>query len=152
MAYKKSSVCQIPGIGCFGCCGYDFTSKKPIKAALKKNTEEYKKYKDKIKFRDRSKKLRKCGICKNLILKRNKIYCSLHPEQNKDKDLRIGHCDVKFICKAARKYDKWPDDTRKKFLKFIKDKKIDWYDYSIKMDNNILLKEFEAKLKNERNK
>ena len=39
----------------------------------------------------------------------------------------------------------WDDAKRQRFLDFVDSLKLDWFDYSIKMDDDSLLKEFEKK-------
>ena len=101
------------------------------------------------KFRDRSKFLRSSGICYNLIFlgfekdrKSRVVGCPLHPEQNNGKDLRIGYCEINHLCKAAQLYNRWGKKRKQEFIRFLKAKKLDWYEYSVRMDNNELIDEF----------
>ncbi|MFH0978547.1 MAG: hypothetical protein V1837_04565 [Candidatus Woesearchaeota archaeon] len=144
MKYTHSRLCQINHTGCFGCCGHTFGSKDEADIAIKKNTLEFAEYTDKREFMNRSQELRECGICRNLIrLPNGKLGCPLHPAVNEE-DLRVGHCDVEHLCKAAQLFDSWDEKKQKKFLRFIKKQKLDWYDYSIKIDNDELINAFEA--------
>ena len=45
-----------------------------------------------------------------------------------------------------KKFRKWNDKEKKKFLDFLDFKKLDTYEYSIKMDSGELLKEFENQI------
>lgn len=144
---KLSVLCQLNG-GCMGCCGHDFGSVAEMKEAIKKNTTEFitldaKNDEDMVKFRDRAytMDLRK-GVCRNLIEKDGKIFCPLHPTLNKGKELRLGHCDVDYLCKTAREFEKWSAEKKQKFLEFVAGKGLDKIEYSILMDNNALLEEF----------
>ena len=68
--------------------------------------------------------------------------CPLHPSLNKGKDLREGYCEIEHLCKAAYMYNQSDEKQKKKFIQFLKNKNLSWYNYSIKMDNDELLKEF----------
>ena len=147
-----SELCQLNG-GCMGCCGHDFISKDLIKLSIHKNTLEFKDLNPKnksdlLKFRDRSfsSDLRD-GVCRNLIEgkigKKTGVHCPLHPSLNKNDDLRIGHCDTNYLCKTAKHFEKWSKKKKDLFLKFVKSKKLDDISYSIMMDKNKLLEEFD---------
>ncbi len=148
--YTSSPLCQLNG-GCMGCCGHDFESKENIKLAIKKNTNEFQKQNPKTKqdfkdFKDReyAYNLRN-GVCRNLIQKDCQIFCPLHPTKQEDKssDLREGHCDIHHLCKTAKSFENWTKETQNNFLIFLKSKELDNISYSMKMDNNTLLEEFE---------
>ena len=160
--YLANSLCKFNGVSCIGCCGHTFKSKKEIERDLKKNTNDFRKFRKLEKFRDRvpRHRLRASGICYNLILKPKKSEAFLGPKNPKDflgnsniicplhpavcgRELRKDHCDKDFLCKSAKKFHGWSDEKRKKFLKFLKDKNLDWYDYSIGMEDNRFLDEFE---------
>jgi hypothetical protein len=133
-----------------GCCGRNFPSKEKIREAIKKNTFEFKELnpqtrKELIKFRDRAlpQDLRN-GVCRNLIEKKERFLCPLHPKQNNGKDLREGHCDVDYLCLAAKEFMGWSRERQKEFLKFIDDKELDKIQYSIEMGDDSLLKEFKS--------
>ena len=134
---------------CFGCCGHDYTTKESIMWGIKKNTLEMQDFKDKIEFANRAKLLRCSGICKNLtVLPDGRVGCPLHPVWNEGNDLRLKHkdCNTKYLCKVFFKYvNDWDDAKRQRFLDFVDSLKLDWFDYSIKMDDDSLLKEFEKK-------
>ena len=133
-----------------GCCGHDFEPKEKIKEAIFKNTLEFKNAdpqaeKQFLQFRDRkpSMDLRN-GVCQNLVEERGCFLCPLHPARHQEKDLRIGHCDTEYFCKTATLFEKSSEEKKKKFARFIEMKKLDKLDYSIQMDNNSLLEEFNA--------
>ena len=141
-----SPLCQLNG-GCMGCCGHDFESKEKIKQAIFKNNLEFKHANPKteeelILFRDRrpSRDLRN-GVCRNLIEKDGCFICPLHPAQ-RGKDLRLGHCDIEYLCKTAKLFEQWTEKKKKNFIALIENKKLDHIEYSIRMVNNDLLKEF----------
>ena len=128
-----------------GCCGHDFKSIESVRQAVKKNTLEFKQYRSLKKFRDRAGKwdLRN-GVCRNAVMVNNKVFCPLHPKRNR-KDLRKGHCDTSYFCETTHQFYRWSTQKQKQFLKFIKDKKLDPIEYSVKIDNSELLKEFNQK-------
>ena len=143
-----SPLCQLNG-GCMGCCGNNYISAKFVARAIKDNTREFRAVNsfsesDLLKFRDRASATSlRHGVCRNLIDRDGKLLCPLHPVLNKGKDLRIGHCDVEYFCQTALKFAHW--DTRKQedFVTFIQKKKLDNINYSLKMVEGELLREFE---------
>lgn len=82
------------------------------------------------------------GVCRNLIEEKGRLICPLHPSRHNGKDLRKGHCDINFLCKAAKEFAGWDKRKRERFLQFLQDKKVDSIDYSLKMENNSWLEEF----------
>ncbi len=146
--YIKSNVCQIGNLTCFGCCGRNYKTRKEVVDRIIKNTKEYEEHIEKGKqlseFINRYNDVHHSGVCHNVILKHNKVFCPAHPELNKGNDIRIGYCDIHYLCKAAFCYKQWSDDKKKKFVEFIKNKNLDWFEFSIGMDNDSLLKEFEG--------
>lgn len=147
---KISVLCQLNG-GCMGCCGYDFLSKEKIDQAICTNSMEFetscpKTEQQFLQFRDRKMPMDlRDSVCRNLIKKEELIFCPLHPTIHNGKDLRKNHCDTDFFCKTAEEFEKWEEETQKLFLSFIKEKRLDSIDYSLKMDEGLLLKEFELK-------
>jgi hypothetical protein len=139
-----------------GCCGNKFRDKLSVAKGIEKNTLEFdhhrKEGRQLHEFMNRSKDLRQCGVCRNLVYDVGKdlVYCPLHPEQNRGQDLRINHhyCDILHVCKAAFFFDLWDDERKKEFLRFLRIKKnrgeLDWYRYSMGMANDSLLEEFEG--------
>ncbi len=147
MEYRKTDLCQLPGLSCFGCCGRKFGSKQEMEKALKENKAALKKHRNLSSFRDREDEnsLHGCGICFNLIREGKSIFCPLHPMRNEGRDFREGHCDIHYLCRTAKKFNSWPDDKKQRYLDFIRKKNPDWYEYSIKTDNGEFLKEFEGR-------
>ena len=130
-----------------GCCGHDFESKEKIKQAVFKNNLEFKHATPKteeefIQFRDRRPNMDlRNGVCRNLIQEEGCFRCPLHPARH-GKDLRIGHCDIEYLCNTAKAFEQWDEEKKKRFIAFVESKKLDNVTYSILMDNNSLLKEF----------
>lgn len=148
MGYTKTSLCQFDNKGCFGCCGRDFKAKERVIKDIKKNTDDFYNHNDMIKFRDRKEKLnlRPSGVCRNAILIDDSVLCPLHPNMNDGNDARDGHCDINYLCKTAKIFNSWNKRKQRKFLRFVKRKKMDWFDYSLNVDNGELLKEFYEEL------
>ena len=151
MAMTISNVCFLGKLSCMGCCGRDYTSKKDIVEAIRKNTFEFEDSKSPEEFRDRidSKYLRDCGVCRNLIFSdksAKSVKCPLHPAFNKAKDgsdLREGHCEIEYLCKAAFLFDLWDERKQIAFVKFIENKKLNWFNYSMGMNDDSFVDEFE---------
>jgi len=144
-----SILCQQNG-GCMGCCGHDYPSAEKIAEAIEINNQEFhqadlKTDEDFLKFRDRNKLYDlRFGVCKNLItLKSGCFGCPLHPSLHNGKDLREGHCDINYLCQTAKTFDKWPAEKQHAFLNFIKNKHLNPIQYSLQIDNDSLLNEFE---------
>jgi hypothetical protein len=139
-----------------GCCGHGFKDKRSVAEGIEKNTLELREHAQKGKSADsymnRSKDLRKSGVCRNLVydVDKDMVFCPVHPDVNSGVDLRIDHhyCDVLHVCKAAFFFDLWDKERKRDFLKFLKKKKkegeLDWYAYSMGMANDSLLQEFEG--------
>jgi hypothetical protein len=156
MRYVKSSLCQLGWISCMGCCGHRFKDKHSVAQGIEKNTLEFRDHcrngRDMTEFMNRSKDVRDCGVCRNLVYdpKADRLYCPLHPEMNQGVDLRIDHhyCDILHVCKTAFFFDLWGDELKNEFIKFLKNKRakkeLDWYAYSVGMANDTLLEEFEG--------
>lgn len=133
-----------------GCCGHDFISGAKIKEAIRRNTREFEllnpvseqEFLNFMNRKNRSDLLN--GVCRNLIEKKGRIFCPLHPSLHGGKDLREGHCDINHLCKTAQEFAGWDEEKKKKFTDFVHDKKLDNISYSIKMDDNSLLKEFKS--------
>ncbi|NQV91769.1 hypothetical protein HQ489_04815 [Candidatus Woesearchaeota archaeon] len=142
-----SKLCQLNG-GCMGCCGHDYLSKKKVEEAIELNTAEFKavdptKEVSLIAFRDRRDAYDlRYGVCRNLIKKDKQLLCPLHPALNDGKDLRIGHCELNYMCSTAKFFEKWNPEKQNKFIKFIESKNLDNLDYSMHMVNDDLLNEF----------
>ena len=149
MTYTKTFLCQING-GCMGCCGHGFQNKEELQQAIQLNTQEFQELNPQtesqfLRFRERAPRMDlRNGLCRNLIEKDHKLLCPLHPEQNLGKDLRETHCDTNHLCLTAKEFNSWDKQKQLLFLQFIKNKSLDNIDYSIKMDNHSLLKEFKS--------
>jgi hypothetical protein len=135
-------------ITCFGCCAKRMLDREAVLNSLLLNTKEFKEIKNTKTFMDRNAGCtRDSGVCVNLIfLAKSRIGCPGHPKLNKGKDLRIGlrttYCNPDYMCDAASRFNQWDSETQKKFIEFLKSRKLDWYSYSKGMDNNSFLKEF----------
>lgn len=140
-------LCQVKdlGLSCFGCCGNSYSHKKKLLADIKKNTLEFENKRNITEFMTRTNHLKDSGICANLIYKDKKFYCPGHPTLHGGRDFRNldPDCEKDFICKTFGLFQTWDAKKQKAFLQFLKEKKLDSYEYSIKMDNGKLLKEFE---------
>ncbi|MCH8328791.1 MAG: hypothetical protein IIB81_00170 [Nanoarchaeota archaeon] len=146
-------LCQIEelGLSCFGCCGNDYDHKKKLVRDIRKNTLQFNNSKSIRSFMTRTTELRSSGICANVVFKDGKFFCPGHPALHHGKDRRSLDPDCERDkddgCKAYILFQKWNKEKQKQFLDFIKSKRLDSYTYSIKMDNDSLLKEFEKKNK-----
>ncbi len=148
--YIPSSVCRIGKISCMGCCGHDFESRKDIEEGIRKNSIRLKNSKTKEKFMYKGKFIRESGICYNVVFFDDEtVGCPLHPKQNEGKDFREGYCEIEHLCKAAYMFSKWDEKRKKQFIDFILEKRLDWYEFSVRMDNDSFLKEFEEKFGSE---
>jgi len=153
MSYTKVNLCQIPelNLSCIGCCGTITGTKEQVMKALKKNTLEFEESKklplEKFIKRYDGDALRTCGICHNLIINdEGKMICPAHPILNNNIDIRKNYCDIYYICKSAFVFGMWSYDKKDKFMRFLKFKTkngMDWYEYSVKMDNGTIIEEFE---------
>jgi len=119
---------------------------------IKKNTYEFNKSKSLRLFMSRTKKLRPSGICANIVFKDGKFFCPGHPELHNGNDYRELDKDCERDaydgCKVFMLFQKWDKEKQEQFIGLIKSKNLDSYTYSIRMNNNSLLKEFEKRLKN----
>lgn len=164
MEYTKSNLCQLPhlGLSCVGCCGGELKDKNQITEDIKKNTLELAKYRKLSDFINRAKpnELRESGICRNITFigydkKSGNVIvgCPAHPELNDpNNDVRLNHCDIIHLCKLTQVFDSWDEKKRNTFFEFLKkrvENGMDWFEYSIKMDNDELMKEFESQYENQ---
>ncbi|MBW2987600.1 hypothetical protein KY336_03545 [Candidatus Woesearchaeota archaeon] len=151
MAYTKTSLCQLGKLSCFGCCGYDYSTPKEVREGIQKNTMEYKDCKTHKEFAKRSRagQRRWCGVCRNVIFMKDKkgvtrVLCPLHPKMNKGKEMRNDQdCLINYLCKTAVAFNRWNKKKQERFIKFLKSKKLNVIEYSLGMDNDRWLKEFE---------
>lgn len=138
-----TNLCQYKGLSCFGCCGHTWSSRKEVYAQISKNTMLYS-FSTLDEFRARGEDKLSCsGGCKSLIKKNGMIVCALHPLQNDGKDYRDKHCNKNYLCKTFKSFLEWDEGKRKRFLALIESKKLDHYSYSMGMDSDKFLKEFE---------
>lgn len=144
-------LCQIKelGLSCFGCCGNSYSNKKKLMRDIRKNTNELQNLKSIRLFILRTKRLKPSGICANLIFKDGVFHCPGHPSLHHGRDYRNLDldCNKDFICKTYGLFQIWDKEKQQKFLDFLKSKKFDSFTYSIKMDNEAILEEFDKKLK-----
>ncbi|NHI91779.1 MAG: hypothetical protein EAX96_04690 [Candidatus Lokiarchaeota archaeon] len=140
-------LCQFEG-GCMGCCKHRYKNRNKILEALEKNTFDLKISKTIEQFRDRAPRFQlRFGICMNAVMINEHVFCPLHAECNQGIDYREGYCSLDYFCGTAREFLNWNNQDRQKFLDFIKFKKLNPIEYSIKMYNGILLREFKKTLK-----
>jgi hypothetical protein len=138
------NLCQYKGLSCFGCCGHTWGGKREVLNQIDKNTVMYQ-FSTLDEFKKRScNRLSASGGCKSLIKKDCGMVCGLHPLQHDGKDYRDENCHKKYLCKAFKAFLEWDSDKQKKFLEFIDGKNLNNYTYSMGMDSDKLLKEFEA--------
>jgi hypothetical protein len=142
------NLCQFGKFSCFGCCGFDFGSKGEIKKTLLKNTELLKKLGIGNFCSRETRYVEGSGVCAHLIFENGKVFCPCHPLQNDGEDLREKRCDKYHECETVIEFKKMSEEDQKKFLEFVRKKNLDWYDYSLAMRKDVLLKEFIKKYKN----
>lgn len=145
---EKLSLCQFNG-GCFGCCGYSFAGKESVFADIKENTREFKEYEnsnDLLGFRNRlGLNVKPSGVCPNVVfLEDGNIGCPLHPSLHSGQDYRQSYCNNTHVCETQQKFFGFDSAKKKRFLDFLRKKKLDFYDYSLGMDSGRLLREFES--------
>jgi oligoribonuclease (3'-5' exoribonuclease) len=136
------------GLSCFGCCGNNYSNKKKLMRDIRKNTLQFDNSKSVASFMSRTTELKSSGICANLVFKDGKFFCPGHPSlHSKDYRNLDPDCEKEHICKTYYLFQTWDKEKQQQFIDFIKSKKLDSYTYSIQMDNNSLLKDFENKIK-----
>ena len=144
-------LCQLDELklSCFGCCGNSYSNKKKLMQDIKKNTLEFNNKKNITQFMTRTHHLKDSGICANLIFKDKKFFCPGHPALHSRRDYRNldPDCHKDHICKTYGLFQIWTQEKKLKFLNFLKSKKFDSYTYSIKMDDNSMLEDFEKEMK-----
>ena len=149
MVMTHSSICILDDLVCMGCCGRDYTSREDVLLAIDKNTREFKACQDLQEFRDRphSRYLRDCGVCRNVIFSdddKTRVICPIHPKvANTSADLREGHCEVEYLCKAAFLFDLWDEKKQEAFISSLKKKDLDWWTFSMGMDDDSFVDGFE---------
>lgn len=136
------SLCQF-GPGCFGCCGDGFKSKQEVLKEIRENMIDFRKYSDKKAFMKRPPYFKPSGICGNIGFINGKLGCLIYPKKGQE-DIRKDYCDYNFECKTLKEFRSWNTKKQEAFLKFLKEKNLSFYDYSIGMDNGKLLEEFKS--------
>lgn len=139
-----TNLCQLEHLSCFGCCGHDWKEKKEVLTQISENTKKFEELPIEIFIKESENNLSDSGGCKSLVYKNGKIVCALHPLQNKGKDLRDMNCKKEYLCETFKQFLTWDKKKQKKFIDFILDKEIDHYEYSMGMDSDEFLKEFES--------
>lgn len=140
------ALCQLEGLSCMACCTSErVMGRRDTEQQLIISTKRFKLVKDPDKF---SKEAgpdvdEKSDLCKSLIKEGDKVFCPAHPMSpyTKGKDMRH-FCWKNYWCPTMKVYQKWNDETKLKFVKFIQSKKFDWYNYSKEIDSGKLLEEF----------
>lgn len=143
----KTELCTFGEYYCMGCCllPRKCPAKKELTEAINTNTAVFKAAGSAEAFamRENCGETRKCGVCNNQVFIGKKVICPLHPANNKRKDLRkTKFCEKDYLCPTQEEYNEWSSEKQKEFIKFIKSKKPDWYQYSINIDNSGYLREF----------
>jgi hypothetical protein len=141
-----SPLCQLNG-GCMGCCGHDFEKDKIVES-VRVNTAEFNQAtpvskEEYLQFRDRfPSTMLRAGVCRNLIEEKGCFVCPLHPARHKE-DLRVGHCEINYLCHTAKEFATWHKKKQEKFMQFIEKKGLNNVEYSMQMDKGTLLRDFE---------
>lgn len=148
-----SKLCQL-GNGCMGCCADINVTVKGVTGAIELNTKDFNSLPRNTIEDYRNFDLRHTpdefinGVCYNVVCIDQKVLCPLHPLRHNGEDLRKDHrgenfyCNVAYYCNTVKLYNTWSDDDKKKFLKFLVDKKLSTVEYSIGMKKGLLLRSF----------
>jgi len=145
-----SSVCRNRenGLSCVGCCLYAFAGKEATLAAIRRNTAAFALLVPGdepalLRFRDREAPAD--VVCCNCVEEAPGVLgCPLHPTRNASRDLRRGHCMAEFLCHTAALYrNEWSQETRERFTAFVKEQRLDNYEYSRLMVSDELLEAFQ---------
>jgi hypothetical protein len=166
-SHLSESHFQNVSLSCWGCCGQDFASKKDVEKDILQNTFDFEEEFGKGKtlsqleqFRDRFDKhhVSPSGLCFNLVRFSNGcLACPLHNRINElvdkkefkgpKKDLRENHCDVNYECDTFKQWKHWTDEKKVQFLKFIEEKKMSHYQYSVLNGEDKMVEYFEKAIK-----
>jgi hypothetical protein len=138
------TLCQTQEFSCMGCCGHDYAPEEGLRWGIKDNTQEWRELKDIRHLTKRAEQLRACGVCRAVVEKEGRVVCALHPMQNKGVEHRDRFCQKEYFCNTMKRYKEWDTETKKIFLELVRSKKPDWYTYSMKMDQDVYLTEFET--------
>ncbi len=144
---NKTELCTFGKYYCMGCClaPRKCPTKRELIQAIKANTAVFEQARNTEAFAKRRNcgETLRCGVCNNQVFIGKKVLCPLHPGNNNGKDLRKRKfCEHDYLCPTQEEYNEWNSVKQKQFIKFIKKKKPDWYQYSINIDNSGYLKEF----------
>jgi hypothetical protein len=148
-APSASSICRVheDSLSCVGCCLYAFAGKEATLAAIRRNTAAFAQLDPcdeaaLLRFRDRE--APPDVVCCNCVEEAPGVLgCPLHPTRHALRDLRLGHCMAEFLCRTAALYrHEWSQETRERFTAFIKERRLDNYEYSRLMLSDELLKAF----------
>jgi len=140
-------LCQFERFSCMGCCGHDFSSKKEVEADLKANTELLE-TKGVLVLAQQESVLPCSGACNKLVLKKGKSFCGAHPMQNDGVDYREYDtlCNKTYFCKTMHWFRSLDQVEKGKFMQFLREKDLGWWEYSMGLDSGKLKEEFEFKL------
>lgn len=138
------NLCQTQEFSCMGCCGHDYAPEEGLRWGIKDNTREFKELKDIRHLTKRAEQLRACGVCRAIVEKEGRVVCALHPMQNNGVEYRDRFCQKEYFCETMKKYLGWDEKKKERFIIFIRSKNPDWYEYSMKIDQDLYLKEFEG--------
>jgi hypothetical protein len=138
------TLCQTEEFSCMGCCGHDYAPEEGLRWGISDNTREFNDLKYIRTLTKRAEQLRACGVCRAVVEKEKRVVCALHPMQNKGIDHRDKFCQKEYFCNTMKRYKEWDEKTKKNFLDFVRSKNPDWYHYSMNMDQDLYLKEFEG--------
>jgi hypothetical protein len=145
----SSSICRLSEavLSCVGCCLYAFAGKEATLAAIRRNTVAFAQLipgdePALLRFRDRE--APSDVVCCNCIEEEPGVLgCPLHPARHATRDLRRGHCMADFLCHAATLHrNAWDRETRERFTAFVKEQRLDNYEYSRLMVSDELLEAF----------
>jgi len=145
----RRSVCRIheASLSCVGCCLYAFAGEEATLAAIRRNTAAFAQLVpgDEVallRFRDRE--TPRDVVCCNCVEEAPGVLgCPLHPTRHALRDLRRGHCMAEFLCRTAALYrHAWSRETRERFAAFVRDRRLDNYEYSRQMVSDELLEAF----------
>jgi len=139
------NLCQLEHLSCFGCCGHSWTTKKEVLVQIGKNTQLYPHMSREGFARRGEKYLSACGACKSLIKKGDRILCGLHPMQNEGADYRDKICEKDYLCKTFKAFLTWENKKQDRFVRFVLEKNLTNWAYSMGMDSDKFLKEFEKR-------
>ena len=136
-------LCQFEKFSCMGCCGHNFSSKEEVEDDLKANTELLDK-EGVLVLAEQESILPCSGTCNKLVLKNGKSFCGAHPMQNNGKDYREYDtlCNKTYFCKTMYWFRSLDQNEKEKFMQFLREKDLGWWEYSMGLDSGKLKEEF----------